>query len=79
MKHRLFDGGSLLLVVGIIVAAYVAAGGLKTGPERCAFYKAAKAEYVAKGMPGSEAERKVMGALYRTVKWGCRQFHGIDI
>lgn len=79
MKHRLYDGGTILVVVAIVVAAYVAAGSLKTGPERCAFYKAAKAEYVAKGMPGGEAEQKVMGALYRTVKWGCLQFHGIEI
>lgn len=81
MKHRLFDGGSILLVVGIIFAAIAAAGGLKAlgdGKQRCVLYKAAYDGWIAKGKPGGAAEEQRIEQVYGVSKFICR-LRGVSI
>ncbi len=78
MKHRLFDGGSVLLVVIIVAGAILAAGGLKTSPQRCEAYKAAYTDWIAKGKPGGAAEEAAVERAYRVGKFLCG-LRGIEI
>jgi hypothetical protein len=78
--NRLFDGG-ILLVIGIILAAIVAAGGLRAlgdGTQRCVAYKAAYDGWVAKGKPGGAAEEKRIEQAYGVGKVVCR-WRGVEI
>lgn len=81
MKNRLFDGGTILIVVGIIIAAVVAAGGfgnLSDGKARCVAYKSAYDGWVAKGKPGGAAEELRINQLYGVSKVICR-LRGVSI
>lgn len=78
MNHRLFDGGSILLVVVIIAGAILAAGGLKTSEQRCEATRAGYADWVARGKPGGAEEEKWAGAFYRLHKALCAA-RGIEI
>lgn len=78
MKHRLYDGGSILVVVLIILGAVVAAGGLKTSEQRCEATRLGYADWVARGKPGGAEEEKWAGAWYRFHKSLCAM-RGIEI
>src|SRR5690606_33507574 len=70
-SNRLFEVGSILLVAGILIAAYVAAGGFKGSEQRCAAYKTAYDEWIDKGKPGGAAEARAVETAYRSGKFLC--------
>lgn len=64
---KVYDLGTILIVVGIIIAGIVAAGGIKNlddGVQRCIAYKTWKQEWIAKGKPGGAAEERRVLQFY---------------
>lgn len=78
MRTRIFDGGSILLVILIVAGAIFAAGGLKTSEQRCEATRVGYADWVKRGKPGGAAEAKWVGGYYKLHKALCAA-RGIDI